>query len=165
GAYLPLDPLYPLDRLLFMLEDAQPVAILTQRQLEKALPRVDTNRVYIDDLSNSRRISTSASARQRSTGDLAYVIYTSGSTGTPKGVQVTHRSIVNFLRSMRVNPGLTPDDALLAVTTLSFDIAGLELLLPLTVGALVVIASVQSTADATQLTSLLERHRITVMQA
>ena len=66
---------------------------------------------------------------------------------------------------MRVKPGLTQDDALLAVTTLSFDIAGLELLLPLTVGALVVIASVQATADARQLTSLLEHHRITVMQA
>ena len=167
GAYLPLDPLYPPDRLTFMLEDAKPVAILTQRQLEKALPGVETNRVYIDDLSqsNSTPISTTGSAHQRSTGDLAYVIYTSGSTGTPKGVQITHRSIVNFLRSMRVKPGLTQDDALLAVTTLSFDIAGLELLLPLTVGALVVIASVQATADARQLTSLLEHHRITVMQA
>ena len=93
------------------------------------------------------------------------MIYTSGSTGTPKGVQITHRSIVNFLHSMREKPGLTADDVLLAVTTLSFDIAGLEFFLPLTAGALVVIASVEATADATQLISLLERHQITVMQA
>ena len=93
------------------------------------------------------------------------MIYTSGSTGTPKGVQIEHRSIVNFLHSMRTTPGLSADDVLLAVTTLSFDIAGLELFLPLMVGATVVIASVEAAADPAQLVSLLERHKITVMQA
>ena len=103
--------------------------------------------------------------RDRRPSDLAYVIYTSGSTGTPKGVQIAHRSILNFLHSMREKPGLSANDALLAVTTLSFDIAALEFFLPLTLGALVVIASSEATADATQLASLLERHGITVMQA
>jgi non-ribosomal peptide synthetase component F len=76
--------------------------------------------------------------------DLAYVIYTSGSTGKPKGVQIHHRAVVNFLSSMRENLNLNADDTLLAVTTLSFDIAVLELMLPLTVGARVVIASSES---------------------
>ena len=71
---------------------------------------------------------------------LAYVIYTSGSTGKPKGVEIRHRSLVNFLASMQRQPGIAPSDRLLAVTTLSFDIAGLELYLPLVSGARVVIA-------------------------
>ena len=146
GAYLPLDPLYPPDRLAFMLEDARPIAVLTQRRLEGTLPHVKTKPVFLDDLAQlpAERGSAALSARERSAGDLAYVIYTSGSTGTPKGVQVTHRSIVNFLFSMRERPGLTETDRLLATTTLSFDIAGLEFFLPLTVGALVAIASVEA---------------------
>ncbi len=76
-----------------------------------------------------------------SADDTAYVLYTSGSTGEPKGVRVLHRNLTNFLASMRERPGLSADDTLCAVTTLSFDIAGLELYLPLTVGARVVIAS------------------------
>ncbi len=79
--------------------------------------------------------------------DPAYVIYTSGSTGKPKGVVVPHRAVVNFLTSMAREPGLTADDVLVAVTTLSFDIAVLELQLPLTVGATVVIASREEAID------------------
>ena len=78
--------------------------------------------------------------------DLAYVIYTSGSTGRPKGVEIEHRSLVNFLHSMRREPGLAPEDTVLSVTTLSFDIAGLEIWLPLTTGARVVIASADESA-------------------
>ena len=167
GAYLPLDPLYPRDRLAFMLEDARPKAFVTQRRLEGALPDVKTNLVFIDDLSQSPAPNSpvAKSMQERRPDDLAYVIYTSGSTGVPKGVEIAHRSIVNFLFSMRRSPGLTEDDALLAVTTLSFDIAALELFLPLTVGALVVIASAEAAADPTQLVTLLDRHQITVMQA
>src|SRR5581483_10857483 len=92
-------------------------------------------------------------------------IYTSGSTGQPKGVQVLHRGVVNFLASMQRQPGLVADDVLLGVTTLSFDIAGLELLLPLTVGAEVVIASSEQTVDFRKLADALDRHGVTVMQA
>src|SRR5262249_26976596 len=95
----------------------------------------------------------------------AYVIYTSGSTGQPKGVVVPHRAVVNFLTSMAREPGLAPDDVLVAVTTLSFDIAVLELQLPLTLGATVVIASRDEAVDGRALAALLERHRATVMQA
>src|SRR6185312_11459170 len=143
GAYLPLDPLYPPDRLRFMLEDAAPKAVLTQKALVRALPSGRTQFIFFDDTwqLNSDTGVAPVRATMRGPDDLAYVIYTSGSTGTPKGVQITHRSIVNFLKSMRDKPGLTADDTLLAVTTLSFDIAALELFLPLTVGALVVVAS------------------------
>ncbi|MBW4649607.1 MAG: amino acid adenylation domain-containing protein [Kastovskya adunca ATA6-11-RM4] len=97
--------------------------------------------------------------------NLAYVIYTSGSTGKPKGVQISHRALVNFLCSMRLKPGLTKQDRLLCVTTLSFDIAGLELYLPLIVGARVVIASREVAADGRRLSELLTHSGATVMQA
>ncbi len=96
---------------------------------------------------------------------LAYVIYTSGSTGKPKGVQITHRSLVNFLWSMRDRPGLGGDDVLVAVTTLSFDIAGLELYLPLVVGARLVIAEGEVVSDPRALAGLLESSGATVLQA
>jgi amino acid adenylation domain-containing protein len=97
--------------------------------------------------------------------DPAYVIYTSGSTGKPKGVVVPHRAVVNFLTSMAREPGLAADDVLVAVTTLSFDIAVLELQLPLTLGATVVIASRDEAVDGRALGALLEQHRATVLQA
>src|SRR5262249_20279876 len=97
--------------------------------------------------------------------NLAYVIYTSGSTGKPKGVQISHRSLVNFLCSMRSSPGLTATDTLLAVTTISFDIAALELYLPLIVGARVVLVSRNTTTDGPQLREMLATSGSTVMQA
>src|SRR5207245_2177387 len=97
--------------------------------------------------------------------NLAYVLYTSGSTGRPKGVQIPHRAVVNFLDSMRQRPGLMEEDVLLAVTTLSFDIAALELLLPLTVGARVVVVSREVAGDGVQLAERLTRSGATVMQA
>ena len=90
-------------------------------------------------------LSTVAPSISRSSADLAYIIYTSGSTGRPKGVEVTHRSFVNLLLSMARAPGLDSTDVLLALTTIAFDIAGLELMLPLAVGARVVIASREMT--------------------
>src|SRR5262249_38576903 len=91
--------------------------------------------------------------------------YTSGSTGRPKGVEVPHRALANFLISMRKRPGLSSGDVLLAVTTLSFDIAGLELFLPLIVGATVVIAARGTALDGRQLAREIESRGVTVMQA
>jgi amino acid adenylation domain-containing protein len=104
-------------------------------------------------------------ALRASSENLAYVIYTSGSTGKPKGVQLPHRAVLNFLATMRERPGLTADDALLAVTTLSFDIAGLELWLPLTTGARVELASHEVAADGRRLVEALASSGATVMQA
>jgi amino acid adenylation domain-containing protein len=97
--------------------------------------------------------------------NLAYVIYTSGSTGKPKGVQVIQRGVMNFLASMRKEPGLNPDDVLLAITTLSFDIAALEIFLPLVTGARIVLAKREEALDGHWLLRLLEESGATVMQA
>src|SRR5262249_11685929 len=142
AAYLPLDPAYPADRLSFMLADAAVPVLLTHQGLVRGhgLPTGETTVLCLDTawpaLAAERTTNPLSGA---SAGNLAYVIYTSGSTGTPKGVPITHSSVVNLLCSMRQQPGLTDQDTLLAVTSLSFDIAALELFLPLTSGARVVL--------------------------
>src|SRR5690242_18882646 len=97
--------------------------------------------------------------------DLQYVIYTSGSTGRPKGVEVEHRNVVNFLHAMQQEPGLSADDVLLAVTTPSFYIAGLEMWLPLVSGGRVVIASRGDVLDGERLRAMLDEHSVTMLQA
>src|SRR5208283_4355083 len=96
---------------------------------------------------------------------LAYVLYTSGSTGKPKGVEICHGAVVNFLNSMRRVPGMVAQDTLLSVTTLSFDIFGLEIWLPLTTGAKVVIVPEDATRDGKALAELMRQNQATVMQA
>ena len=109
--------------------------------------------------------SVEALPKTSSPQNLAYVLYTSGSTGRPKGVQIEHRNLMNFLSSMRKEPGLCANDCLLAVTTLSFDIAGLELYLPLITGAQIILASPEEAADGQRLLKLLNASQATVMQA
>jgi amino acid adenylation domain-containing protein len=165
GAYIPLDPVYPSDRLAFMLEDAGPPVLLTQRKLQGNLPPHNSLVICIDDfdLRMGEEIAPSAGARRRS--NLAYILYTSGSTGKPKGVQIPHRAVVNFLTAMRKQLGMTDADTLLAVTTLSFDIAVLELFLPLTIGASIVLARREIATDGERLSLLLDEAKVTVMQA
>jgi amino acid adenylation domain-containing protein len=164
GAYVPLDPTFPRDRIAFMLEDSRAPVLLTQRSLVNDLPPTAARQVVIDEplprIEGSRGESVSAGP-----SSLAYVIYTSGSTGKPKGVQIEHRAVVNFLNAMRREPGLRPEDVLLAVTTLSFDIAGLELFLPLTTGARVVVVPWETAVDGKALLNALNEHRVTVLQA
>lgn len=166
AAYLPLDPALPGDRLHYMLEHSQAGVILTQQHLISTLPSHQARVVCVDaDWQNIVQHEANAPAIGANAEDLAYIIYTSGSTGRPKGVQLRHRSVVNFLTSMQREPGLTCGDRLLAVTTLIFDIAALELFLPLTVGACVIIASREVATDGQQLASLMESEQITAMQA
>ena len=175
GAYLPLDPSYPADRLGFMLDDARPRVVLTQRSLADALPPHASAVVCLDAPIAQTAMSPADSSNRGdgprevlgkpSPDSLAYVLYTSGSTGRPKGVQIPQRAVVNLLTSMRREPGLVPEDTFLAVTTLAFDIAALELFLPLTTGACVVIATHEVAADGRRLARLLEDSRATVMQA
>jgi len=166
GAYVPLDPDFPNERLGYMLSHAEIPVLLTHGTLIDNLPEHNARVVCVDtDVSEFTDQCDENLGNDGSPDDLAYVIYTSGSTGKPKGVQVQHRAVVNFLASMREKPGLTPADRLLAVTTLSFDIAVLELFLPLTVGATVVIASREIVSDGTHLLETLEAEAITVMQA
>jgi amino acid adenylation domain-containing protein len=167
GAYVPLDPAYPSDRLAFMLADCRPRVLLTQKMLQKRLPPHQAQIVFVDD-PVAEKTGHEVRQLQRNTcqpGDLAYVLYTSGSTGKPKGVQISNRALVNFLTAMQREPGVDVGDRLLAVTTLSFDIAGLELFLPLICGARVVIAGRQVAADGARLSSLLTRCGATIMQA
>ncbi len=166
GAYVPLDPTFPAERLAFMLEDSQPAVLVTQQPLRSSLPESGLTVVCLDTDQPLLAQQPGDNLPAAATPDnLAYVIYTSGSTGKPKGVQVLQRALVNFLWSMREQPGLTDQDSLLAVTTLSFDIAGLELFLPLLVGARVVLVSREIAANGADLARALERSKATVMQA
>ncbi len=168
AAYVPLDPRFPPSRLRLMTDDADLGALITETATDSVF-EVDArvHRVVIDGPDAPTIAATSDGVPNVVVDghDLAYVIYTSGSTGRPKGVMVEHHSLHNLLTSMAVEPGLAPTDRLLAITTLSFDIAGLELWLPLTVGATLVIASSAAAADPHKLFDALTRHRITVMQA
>lgn len=166
GAYVPLDPTYPPERIAFMLSDAQVPVLLTQQRLVIQLATQTAQVVCLDSDEAELVQHSGANPLAMATSDnLAYVIYTSGSTGRPKGVQVLHHALVNFLLSMRQQPGLTAEDTLLAVTTLSFDIAALELFLPLIVGTRLVIASQDIVANGAALAEILARSHVTVMQA
>ena len=166
GAYVPLDPSYPPERLAFMLEDSQVLLLLTQEKLKTNLPEPKAQVLCLD---TDWEIISKASQENPVNGvgpkNLAYVIYTSGSTGKPKGVQIAHQSVINFLSAMRHTPGFTHQDILLAVTTISFDIAVLELYLPLMVGARIVLVSREIASDGAQLLDRLMNESITVMQA
>jgi surfactin family lipopeptide synthetase A len=166
GAYVPLDPTYPHERLSFMVEDAEVPVLLTQSRVVQRLPQSNATVVCLDtDWPTIAKESDEDPASETKPENLAYVIYTSGSTGKPKGVQIPHRAVVNFLTSMSRKPGMTSADRLLAVTTLSFDIAGLEIYLPLILGASVEIVSREVASDGSQLLSKLTSAGATVLQA
>ncbi len=166
GAYIPLDPAFPGDRLAFMIEDAAPRVLLTTRSRKGSAPPVPPGTVILcaDDPLDAT-VPNSPDWLDSTPDSLAYVLYTSGSTGRPKGVEITHRSLVNLLWSMAREPGLTRTDVLLALTTISGDIAGLELWLPLLVGARIFLAGPREAADGSRLAEALLRSRATVLQA
>ena len=162
AAYVPCDPRYPSDRLLQMWEDGAVAAIVTESAVASLLPSFDAPRVLLDRMdgvpANDAAVQTSADA-------AAYVIFTSGSTGRPKGIEVTQRNVLNFLTSMQQRPGLAAGDRLLAVTTMSFDIAVLELFLPLVTGATVVLANEDDVLDGHRLAALIDQSDVNVLQA
>jgi len=164
AAYVALDPIYPRERLGFMIEDSGMRVLVTSTAVAGRLPAHRVRTVNLDKAAPARFPEANPDPRAKPE-DLAYTIYTSGSTGRPKGVQILHRGVVNFLCAMLREPGLNASDTLLAVTTLCFDIAGLELYLPLTAGARVVIATSADAADANALQQLLAGSGATVMQA
>ena len=171
AAYVPLDPDFPRDRLEYMAKDARLSVLVTQKSLVSVMQATNATTVCIDtEAEQIKKLSAESPGQlqaEQMSGpeDLAYVIYTSGSTGTPKGVQVHHSAVVNFLCSMAQKPGISEDDILVAVTTLSFDISVLELFLPLSQGACTVIASRDVAADGKLLLQTLQKTKATVMQA
>jgi len=167
AAYVPLDPGFPRDRLHYMAEDAAVKLVITQSQHADLAGVSRDIQLRVDDDAAAIDTAPVAAPPAGQWPDDApiYVIYTSGSTGKPKGVAVPQKAVCNFLASMRREPGMQASDRLLAVTTLSFDIAVLELLLPLTTGARVVLAQREEAMDGEALGKLIERHQITVMQA
>ena len=164
AAYLPLDPALPAQRFVYIIEDAKPAALLTQREIKQILPRIEVPVILCDDAAGcaSDGIEPHDTA---SPENLAYVLYTSGSTGKPKGVEISHRALVNLLAAMQQRPGFTHGQALLAVTTLSFDIAALELFLPLVSGGTVILADRETVSDPPLLAALIAGTRPSMMQA
>jgi amino acid adenylation domain-containing protein len=165
GVYVPLDPDLPRHRLLQILADADPSLIVTTRQAAWAIEVDRFPWLLLEDSANGGDHDTSRPRRHVRPEHPAYVLYTSGSTGRPKGVVITHRALINFLWAMRDQCGIGPSDVLLAVTPLSFDIAGLELFLPLLVGGRVVIAPRTEMGDGGRLLELIRRHSVSAMQA
>jgi non-ribosomal peptide synthetase component F len=152
----------------WVFEDAQPVLTLTQRNLVLRIPNSSTPSLCLDEInveSNHEAGISEITFPDIDPENAAYVIFTSGSSGRPKGVLVHHQALLNFLLSMASTPGLNDQDTLLAVTTISFDIAALELYLPLAQGAHLVVAPREAAINAQQLQNLIEKHHVTHMQA
>ncbi len=166
GAYVPLDPAYPKARLEFMITDSGLRFIICDNTSCSSVPEFAEQLICLDQrwptifLESKQDLSSGVSPE-----NLVYVIYTSGSTGRPKGVLISHGALVNLVKSIQRWPGIDQHDRLLAITTISFDIAALELYVPLTVGACCVIAGREAAVDGYQLLKMLEDFKITAMQA
>jgi amino acid adenylation domain-containing protein len=164
AAYVPVDARHPPDRIAMILQDADVRVVLTESAFEEKLNAPASAEVLRLDALDGE-IPTGGPARESAAGEAAYLIFTSGSTGRPKGVEVSRGALANFLRSMAHTPGITRSDRLLAVTTVAFDIAGLELLLPLAVGANVYVTPYDVAIDARRLLDLMSAYQPTIMQA
>jgi amino acid adenylation domain-containing protein len=164
AAYMPLDPLLPSARLSYFLDEAAADILLTATGLRAVIPDTSARVLLLEDAVGAAS-GDGVPPVHSGPDDLAYVLCTSGTTGKPKAVEITHRALVNLLLAMREAPGFAATDSLLAVTTFSFDIAALELFLPLLSGGRVILASREVAADAFLLTELIEQSQPTVMQA
>src|ERR1051325_1237905 len=165
GAYVPLDPAYPVDRLAFMLEDARPSVLLTAKPLgedffgqqQQQVVCLETDGPTIENLSED-------DLHQPAMGDsVAYVIYTSGSMGRPKGVAISHDALRHYVQSMRLPPGRAPADRYLHTASIAFSSSVRQLMVPLSLGATVVLATSEQTKNPLELLVLAQRHDVTIM--
>lgn len=163
--YIPLDPIYPKDRLALILEDGKPVVMITQKKLLESLPETTAKNIFIEEVEAYQNESGENTDFKVTPETIAYLIYTSGSTGKPKGVQIQQRALVNFIASMAKKPGITTEDSMLAVTTISFDIAGLEMYLPITHGASIFVASHETSMNPDLLIERIGDTGATILQA
>ncbi|SDK75218.1 amino acid adenylation domain-containing protein/thioester reductase domain-containing protein [Actinopolyspora mzabensis] len=160
--YVPIDPALPADRVSHMLTDSAAPVVVTTTGLRDELPAPSPRLLCVDEDTGERDHDPEPAPRAQ---QLAYIIYTSGSTGRPKGVRVSHAALSNFLTAMSSSPGMSGADVLAAVTTPSFDIAALELYLPLLVGARVALVAAEDSADGPALVQALSLSGATLMQA
>ena len=166
AGYVPLDPDYPIDRLQYMCDHSGLKVVVTQQALAETVAEFGKPSVMIDTVAaDIDAQSTECPPQSAHASSVCYVIYTSGSTGKPKGVRVPHGAVVNFLHSMKAEPGFSADDSVLAVTTLSFDIAVLELFLPSLFGGTVVVADQRITTDGIEMAKALQQYDIALLQA
>ncbi|MBB3108623.1 nonribosomal peptide synthetase DhbF [Paenibacillus phyllosphaerae] len=173
AAYLPLDPDYPADRVAYMIEDARPICLLASTLSAARLDSCGAPILALDDPSTDDRLKNCPDTNPLADNwhaasdlrELAYVIYTSGSTGKPKGVMIAHDNLTNFLCAMQAQFKLVQSDRLLAVTTIAFDIAALEMFLPLLNGASLHIAAKTTIQDPAALSAYIRETGATIMQA
>jgi amino acid adenylation domain-containing protein len=162
ASYIPVDPEYPAERVALMVDKAK--LVICDEESQEAAEAAGRDVVLLADLVKAASAHTSA-PRKASAAGRAYVLYTSGSTGVPKGVEVMHKNLLNFVCSMRRDPGLGPSDVLCAVVTLSFDIAGYEMYVPLASGATIAVADRETAQDGRDLAALMKQAGATVLQA
>ncbi len=165
AAYLPLDPQYPKGRIELMLEDSSAKYIIVSQTHAEHFDS-QNNQLIIEEVFIKLNNHSNQCPSVHTTGnDLAYILYTSGSTGKPKGVQIEHHSLTNFLLSVQKKPGIHIEDKLLAITTISFDIAATEIYLPLISGASIILVDSNTAKDGRELLQLVQEKNISIMQA
>ena len=164
GAYVPLDPAYPKERLELMIADSRPAIFLTQSHLVAHLPGRQAPTLLLDAVSDAlSKGSNENLSPQYSAADLAYVIYTSGSTGKPKGVMITQGNLSHYVHSMRSATGVRSSDVYLHTASISFSSSVRQLMLPLSVGASVVIATTDEIRDPVELFTKIKQLGVTVI--
>lgn len=164
ATYLPLDPIYPKARLGLILDDAKPLIMVSESSMAGNLPETEARIVLLD---NKDEYSNESSGNLRfgNVHNNAYILYTSGSTGKPKGVMVKQHAVINLICSMSRSLNVTAQDILLAATTISFDIAEMEIYLPLFNGAKLVIASEDTAMNVELLKTRIDETGATLFQA
>jgi len=161
GAYLPLDPEYPTERLHFMLEDAQVKVLLTQQPLVELVPEHQACNIYLD--TDWEKIAQNSKSNPKNSvipDNLAYVIYTSGSTGKPKGVLVNHVSVVNLYTDFQTKKPLSVGDRCSLWTSISFDVSIYEIFSALLAGASLYIVPELARLDTITFTNWLDSQQI-----
>ncbi|RAP22565.1 Bacitracin synthetase 3 (BA3) [Brevibacillus laterosporus] len=165
GAYLPLDPDYPQERIMYMLEDSGSKVLLTQTAfLQEEIPLLFRGDIILIDGEDICQQESSNLVECTTSDSLAYLIYTSGSTGKPKAVLIEHKAVHNFMLGMLDLIPFSNQSVILSLTSMSFDIFVLETLLPLTTGAEVIIATEEQQVSPSQITHLLRKHRVNLLQ-